>query len=127
MRELDICVKNGKLISGGPELKQLVFEKDGIFRVRFESVEKRSVEKNKYYWKVVLPIVLRGLWDVGYYQFVDTKDVHWFLKQIFLKGGSTTKLNQEEFELYLEKIRMMAAEYLSTMIPLPNEPLVFYE
>ena len=87
---------------------------------------KRTDPQNKYYFGVVVPILMEY---TGY-----TKDeMHEALKWKFLKiekpgmpptVGSTKKLNTKEFEEYLENIKRWAAVDLSLYIPDPNEEAV---
>ena len=82
----------------------------------------RTLPQNSYYWGVVV----RTLADeLGYCQ----EDMHMALRIKFLaedRGGltvpkSTTKLDTQEFEEYLERIRNWAVDFAGIMIPLPNE------
>lgn len=86
----------------------------------------RSIRQNRYYWGVVLKIVAD---ELGYFP----EEMHhcfatMFLKKIIKIGdrevetyNSTTRLKTDEFEDYLEKIRIFAAKELGIIIPLPNE------
>lgn len=88
--------------------------------------QKRSINQNSYYWGVVLKLIGD---ELGYF----VEDMHktfatMFLKQIIKIGDeeietykSTTKLKTDEFEEYLQKIRMFASSELDIIIPLPNE------
>jgi len=90
--------------------------------------QKRSLNQNNYYWGVVLKTIGD---ELGYF----VEDMHktfatMFLKQIIKIGNeeietykSTTKLTTDEFEDYLQKIRMFASSELDIIIPLPNEVL----
>jgi len=91
--------------------------------LRKQKVE-RSNQQNSYYWGVIIEILKN---HTGY-----TKDeMHEALKEKFLsaipdehglkKIRSTAKLNTTEFEEYLDKVRMLAAQNLNCYIPLPNE------
>lgn len=100
-----------------------------------EQKRRRSNNQNAYYWGVVVAAVTEMFRDAGNY--VDAEDVHEFLKlrvgklgQVFvtpdgevLKGlGSTAKLSTQEFEVYLEQVRVWAAQF-GVVIPVPNEEL----
>lgn len=76
----------------------------------------------------------RFLWGVCYKLLSDTtgyipEEVHDAMRMMFLLDKtreiptllSTTGLTTKEFEEYLEKIRIWAAQELSCIIPLPNE------
>jgi hypothetical protein len=116
---------------------------DGFYVNRIEKVYgKRSGQQNKYYWSVIVPSVRDGLKKVGY-ECDSLDECHDFLKNQFIaiKGRkrkrlvnkstgemkyisvikSTRKLSTIEFNEYFEKIIRWAAEYLSIVIPYPNE------
>lgn len=97
----------------------------------------RSNPQNKYYWGVVIPIVLEGLRGVGY-EVEDEEDAHEVIKSLFFtkkikrKGrigrpselkisGSTAKATTQEFEVRMEQIRRWGSEFLGIYIPEPNE------
>lgn len=92
----------------------------------------RSSKQNKYYWGVVIDCV-RNLFE-SYGQTYDDEEVHDILMREVGKYGraavmpnnnihiirkSSTSLNVQEFEVYLEKVRAWAAEN-GCDIPLPN-------
>lgn len=87
----------------------------------------RSSNQNRYYRGVVLPTVAKNLIVQDY----DEDDWHEFFKDKFLHSPaddngmyhtrSTTDLTTVEMEVYLEKIRRYAAEYLQCNVNLPNE------
>lgn len=96
--------------------------------------KKRSNPQNRYYHGVVVPLIKDALIDLGHD--VDEDDTHYFLKGKFNSveienksgiteemPGSTAKLSTFEFEAYLDRIRMWAAQFLNIYIPLPNEPM----
>jgi hypothetical protein len=86
--------------------------------------------QNKYYWGVVVPILAS---EFGYYK----DEMHELLRRKFLSytrvsphtgeeelfAKSTTKLNTQEMEVYLESIRTWALSEFSVYLPLPNEIL----
>ncbi len=86
----------------------------------------RSLNQNNYMWGVVYEILSEHL---GY----STEEIHEICRFMFLRstmggGGkvfdlvkSTAKLNTADFEVYLDKVRMWAAQELNCYIPLPNE------
>jgi hypothetical protein len=88
----------------------------------------RSLAFNRYYWAVVVPYIAV---EIGY----NKEEMHDVLRRMFLSYEkknditqsvdvfllSTAKLNDMEFNEYIEKIRMFALEQLSIYIPLPNE------
>lgn len=82
----------------------------------------RSLNQNRFYWGVVLPILSDFF---GY----SNEEMHQICATTYLryeKDGkeftkSTTKLDTKEFENYLEKIRQWASSEHGIHIPLPNE------
>lgn len=82
----------------------------------------RSENENRYYWGVVVNILADYC---GYMP----QEMHEALKWKFLRKTdgkletvrSTASLSTNEFEEYLEKIRIWANTELSILIPLPNE------
>ena len=86
----------------------------------------RSMRQNRYYWGVVIQVLLDFMGDV---EPGADEDLHRALCSMFLtdkaykipKIKSTSSLSTKEFEDYLEKIRIWAAKDLQVVIPLPNE------
>jgi hypothetical protein len=116
---------------------------DGKYINKIEKLfGKRTNPQNRYYWGIVLPIVVQGLKDVGY-ECETVEEAHEFCKNqfIIIEGKkrkrlinkitgeikyvkvfpTTTKLNTIQFNEYFEKIIRWGAEYLSVVIPYPNE------
>lgn len=102
--------------------------------ITIKKKNKRSTPQNSYYHGVVVAEVRHGLLEIGYQMTAD--ETHEFLKQkfnstqIITKDGlvidvpkSTTELNVSEFSEYIERIARFAAEYLSVVIPMPNQDL----
>ena len=125
-----IPVFHGKIING-----KLEHDLGNKFNIYLETLEgkrvdvtvkehksQRSSNQNNYYWGVVLPIL-------GDYFGYDTDEMHEALKIKFLSKGacdiptarSTTKLNTQEFEDFLERVRRWALTEYSVNVPLPNE------
>jgi hypothetical protein len=85
--------------------------------------KKRSLNQNSYYWGCVLLHVM----EAG--GFLTDEEAHDAMRMHFLvkRDGplptvrSTTELTTAEFEEYLEKIRILAAQMWGEYIPLPNE------
>ena len=108
-------------------LKEFLLSKEGkrITLSLSESKSVRSVNQNKYYWGVVLHYISE---EIGH----SPEEVHDLLKAQFLKGtihvkgldldkvGSTASLKTDEFEEYLNKIKIWAAEFLNVNIPDPE-------
>jgi hypothetical protein len=88
----------------------------------------RSLAFNRYYWSVVIPYIAL---ETGYTK----EEMHDVFRRMFLSYEkknditqsvdtfliSTTKLDNVEFNEYVEKIRMFAMEQLNIYVPLPNE------
>jgi hypothetical protein len=88
--------------------------------------KQRSNNQNAYYWGVVVKMIADEIGE-------DTETVHELLKdkfnrsEIIIKGNpetvskSTTELSTEEFNQYIEKIQIWAANFLGITIPDPNQ------
>ena len=80
------------------------------------NIDKRSINQNNYYQGVCLPIILRGLQDVGYVEVKTKEDANQFVKYI-IGVEETSKLNSIEFNEFLEKIAHWASSFLGVVIP----------
>jgi len=93
---------------------------------------RRSNIQNAYYWAGIIPIIQRGMKDMGVV--ISKEQTHDLLKYKFLlieyvtgdgevikSIGSTRKLSKEEFAEYIDEISRWAQEYLNITIPQPNE------
>lgn len=129
-------VENGKLPRAmSDEIARLLRMLSGRFvRITIdETRRRRSNNQNRYYWGVVIPLVVEMFTDAG--NETDEMEVHEYLKEHV--GGlktvladptgyrrtvvkSSAKLDTMEFEVYLEKVRAWCAQFGVT-IPLPNE------
>lgn len=99
----------------------------------------RSSQQNRYYFGVVIPLLMQGLNDVGYDY--NKKETHEFVKtnfnyteQVNESTGEvirhikrTSRLNKSEFSEMVEKIKIFASEYLNIYIPDPNEDLSLFK
>lgn len=96
----------------------------------------RTNNQNRYYWGVCIPMVTKGINDLGHD--LNNQDTHEFLKKEFnLKEveldnghyleipGSTTEMTTVDFMAYIEKIQHFAANMLGVTIPNPNEQMKF--
>lgn len=95
----------------------------------------RSLEQNKYYWCVIVPLICAGLQDAGYR--IGKEGTHEFLKATFHRVelvnentgevlpsvGSTAKMSTVEMMEYFAKITEWAVEFLGVEIPAPNEQI----
>jgi len=92
----------------------------------------RSSQQNRYYWGVLIPVVMDGLKEAGNY--FDRQETHELLKHRFLTedvivngekviegARSTTKLTQREMNDYMDSVRAWAYEYLGITIPVQGE------
>lgn len=94
----------------------------------------RSNQQNAYLWGIVYPAVLFGLQDAGW-EFTNEEQVHEYCKQSFaarefinkdtgevlILPSSTAQMQTAEFNVYVDKIKAFALEYLNITIPEPNE------
>ena len=87
-------------------------------------VKKRTDPQNKFYWAVVVDILSK---ELGY----EKEEIHLMLRERFLRihdeqhpdfviAKSTTKLNTQEFNEYIEAIQRWAAQELQIFIPDPQ-------
>lgn len=122
-------VKGGKLFIRNREAfdKQVMSFPDGEYILSVKELKsERSDRQNRYYWGVVIRLLADNF---GY----SPMEVHEVLKGIFLpkelnfgimkviSTRSTTSLKTDEFEDYLEKVRVWANQEFGLLIPLPNE------
>lgn len=102
---------------------------DNVYKVDIKRDRKgRSNPQNRYYRGVVVKMISE---ETGY----TPEEVHEILKtkflsyekviektgEVFTISRSTTELNTQEFEEFLEMCRMFAAQDIEIVIPLPNE------
>lgn len=94
----------------------------------------RTNQQNAYLWGIVYPAVLFGLQDAGW-EITDEEQVHEYCKQAFAARevinkdtgevlslpNSTARMQTAEFNVYVDKIKAFALEYLNITIPEPNE------
>lgn len=95
----------------------------------------RSSNQNRYYWGIVIPLVMQGLIELGHD--VNKQETHEFIKanfnyeeivnkdtgELFRMTKSTSRLNKNDFGVMIEKLKVFASEYLNVYIPEPNEDL----
>ena len=107
--------------------------------IKFSVMPKRSNQENRFYWGVVVQLVMERMNEYG--NEWDKKQTHAFLLDEFspvevlgpggevigTKGGRSSDKNSEEFsDEYIEKIRRFAAEKLELIIPYPNEQSILF-
>lgn len=109
--------------------------KDGKYLLEISGADKRSNPQNRYYWGLVVPLIQKGIKDLG--TELTKEETHEFLKARFNLSDlvnkqtgeaisipvSTTRLNKEQFSEYIEKIQRFASEFLSITIPDPSVQL----
>lgn len=116
-------------------LEQLRILPDGEHLITIAPYRKtRSNQQNAYLWGVVYPAVLFGLQDAGW-EITHEEQVHEYCKQAFAARevinkdtgevlslpNSTARMQTAEFNVYVDKIKAFAFEYLNITIPEPNE------
>lgn len=141
MKKISIVtsVLRGKLTKHTETIAEAIKMHEGKdIKVTIERHRKnRSNPQNRYYWGVIVPLIVQGLRDTQG-EIYSNEEVHEFLKANFnynelvdestgevLKiAKSTTEndtFNQEE---YHEKVRIFAFEFLNVSIPLPNDEIL---
>lgn len=116
------------------KFKNVIHISDGRYCVKIEKKNRRSLPQNAYYHSVIVPEIKRGMYEIGYDE-ISTTEVHEFIKARFLQKevinkktgevllvpGSTAKLTTIEFNEFIEKCQRFASEFLSVVIPDPNQ------
>lgn len=123
-------VEKGKFVPNDPHIFRSAFyrHEGKAIELQVKRYRKaRSLNQNKYYHGVVVPMIGNAIGEE------DLEAVHGLLKNKFnyeilvigddeiKKPLSTAKLNTEKFEIYCENIRMWASKFLGLYIPLPHE------
>lgn len=129
--------------------KRLRAEVAGLFEgkqieVTFRRKRKRrSDQQNRYYWGVVVPLIVEAFIDLGHSELIQGNSesheaVHAMLKRRFMSDGrtledkdgnvyeldpTTTDKTAVEMAEYMERIQEWAATCLGVTIPDPNEQL----
>lgn len=130
-----VSIQEGKITNRTEIVKTMWGLKNGRYKIEISSYNTRSLQQNRYYWGLVIPMVQKGLLDMG--TEAGKEEVHEFLKVRFNYNEvvnketgeyvcipkSTAGLNKEEFGVYIEKIQRFAAEFLGITIPDPNTQL----
>jgi hypothetical protein len=94
---------------------------------------RRTLTINRYWWGVLVPVVQRGLYNMGHD--LSKEEVHEFLKaqfnfteivnedtgEIMRLPLSTSKLSGSEFWKLVGRVAQWAAEWLGENIPPPGE------
>lgn len=123
---------SGKLMLSNPESfkQELINLKErNVFVVVGDEKPTRSNNQNRYYWSVVLGLLSEHtgytpdeMHEVLLQKFSVKKEVKIGDETHFIKSRSH-KMKTDEFQEYLEKIRLFAATELNIIIPLPGEIL----
>jgi hypothetical protein len=137
--QYDCYIKGGALFIKNKELylqelSTLQEDKEYTIVIRVKR-KPRSNGQNRYYWGVVVPLVLRGLKHAGF-NVHSKEDAHDIIKFKFLKINiendsgefmesfkSTKEMSTSEFKDFIEHLQIWASEYLNVYIPSPNEKL----
>lgn len=109
--------------------------KDGRYILEADNSKKRTIPQNKFYWGLVVPMVRKGLNDLG--TEVSMEETHDFLKarfnyqeivntttgEIISIPKSTASLHTIEFMEFIAMVQQFAAEWLNVIIPDPGEQM----
>jgi|TARA_R100001594_G_scaffold32785_1_gene60900 hypothetical protein len=122
-------IKNGKVTFQDRERFDnhlLNYEDKAVIITVREQKNRRSLNLNSYYWAVVVRLLSE---ETGY----NKDEMHEVLKSMFLRTKykikgiwihgtkSTTKLNNQEMQAYIEECKTFASTTLGLYIPDPNE------
>lgn len=114
------------------EIKTLDESKEYTITIK-KKQKTRSNGQNRYYFGVVLPLILRGLRNAGF-EVYSKEDAHDIVKVKFLKTDimndsgefistfkSTKDMTTQEFKEFIDNLQYWSSEYLNVYIPSPNE------
>lgn len=130
-----VHIRDGQIQNPNAVKKLFDRLKDGKHRVDAFPLNQRSIPQNKFYWGLVVPMIQKGILDLG--TELTKEETHEFLKARFNAQEivnsetaecisvprSTTALSKEGFSNYIEKIQQFAAEFLNIVIPDPNQQM----
>lgn len=130
-----IHIRDGAIVNSALIRKLFNALQDGKYIVEINSANKRSNPQNRYYWGLVIPLIKKGIEDMG--TELTAEETHEFLKAKFnytelvneetgqteFIPRSTTALNKLQFSEYVEKIQRFAAEFLNVEVPDPGVQL----
>ncbi len=137
MSDFYINIEHGEIVQKRLVRKKFDELKDGSYKITITRGKRRTIQENRYYWGVVIPLVYEGLREAGFEKISDKEDAHSVCKSLFLKeieqhgdikiekAGSTKKLTTAQFEEYIQHIVHWAYDYLSVVIPAPGQQLDF--
>lgn len=107
--------------------------KDGVFSLKIESRQKKTLQQLAYWHAILLPYVQKGLYDAGFDEVKTTKHAQAVLEALFFRkeitnGSETIMVNErlsgqtkEELSTKIDAVKKWASEYLSIYIPSPGE------
>jgi hypothetical protein len=114
------------------EIKTLDESKEYVITIKSKQ-KSRSNKQNRYYFGVVLPLIVRGLRNAGF-EVYSKEGAHDIVKVMFLKTEiendsgefitafkSTKDMNTKDFKEFIDNLQYWASEYLNEYIPSPNE------
>lgn len=130
-----VHIKNGQIENPAAVRKTFLELKDGRYLFEISNYNKRSNQQNRYYFGIVVPMIQKGVNDMGN-EFTQ-EEIHDWLKHKFNYKEivnedtgefeqipeSTTRLTKDEFSNYIEAIQIFAAEFLNITIPDPGQQL----
>src|SRR3990167_2095648 len=127
-------IKDGQLFLNSPSKYKTYLQQlnDGEVILNIEKPRKqRSLNQNSYYWGVIIEMIAE---EQGIYSETEKQDLHFWLMKQFLtlkkitffgksedKDPSSRELSTVEFNEYIDKITIWAAEFLNLTIPAPSE------
>jgi hypothetical protein len=130
--EILLHIKDGS-VTNKDALKQALNLPDGKYLIRIKRAGKRSLNQNRYYFKVIVGLITDKINSYG--NDFSKEEIHEWLKSKFNYQEmiipdtaefdkipkSTTGLNTLQFSDYMDKIKIYAAESLDLFIPDPGQ------
>ena len=138
MGKIDIQVISGNIVNVVPIKTYFANKRDGFYELEAKEKRKiRSLGQNAYFHGIMLPIVAKGLQEVGWEDIQDEEDAKDLVKDMFgrftlvnMKTGEmvtrikpTHRMTTIEFMEFCDKIIQWGAQWLGVQIPYPNEYL----
>lgn len=137
MSEFIIHIENGQITNKKVAAKYFSELEDGRYKVTIVKSNKRSLPQNSWLHGV-LPDIVKGLQDVGYYEIKTTEQAKDVLKSLFFKktvsNGSddieviegTSKVSKEDFSSKAEEIIVWCMDYLGINVAPPGRQTEFF-
>lgn len=138
MAETFFIKKDGVIVNPSGVMKHFDKLEDGRYKLLTPKSTQRSLQQNAWF-HAILPDIMKGLQDVGYYMITDTDKAKAFVKELFFKvplsNGvetvmviqDTHETSKEDFAIRAEKIIIWAQEYLGLSIAPPGKQTELYE